>query len=586
MKTSFSRFFSSALVVLAASQGIGVRGHAQHRAHLSDDLLRHEAQHSTGRVNVIVPGSRDAIASIANDHHLTVVKWLATGAVVSANSGELTELASDAGVDNLSADHKVRVGMTVSNQTMAADQTRAGTPGRLLGLGGIAGVTGQGIGVAVIDSGIAAHTALKNKVVANISFVTGDPSVNDAYGHGTHVAGIIAGSATGATPLYTSGIAPGVQLVNVRVLGADGTGFTSDVIAGIDWAVANRARYNIRVINLSLGHPVDESSSTDPLCLAVQRAVNAGVVVVVAAGNQGRAPNLARELGGITSPGNSPDALTVGSINTWGTPTRDDDAVADYSSRGPTRYDFAMKPDVVAPGSAIVSLEAAKTSLISRYPFLHRAGSGSNAYMQLSGTSMAAPMVSGAAALLLQGVPGLSPAQIKLALQSGATYMKDGGLVGGGAGSVNVWTSRQITANGLTSLLTSVTSALGLNLGQPSGPSGASFWDRGSLSGRLYNHTGIRLLSLLDLSRIWSNPLLLNTGDLNLVGLANPLAQLKPNPMMYGGLSAGMDDDDQIIWGTTVQDENGQDVVWGTDDNDQIIWGTNEDPTLTSTNPQ
>src|SRR5258705_10945648 len=168
--------------------------------------------------------------------------------------------------------------MSVSNKSTAADQVWAGKSG-LLGIGAIAGVNGSGIGVAVVDSGISAHTALTNKVVANISFVTGDSSVNDAFGHGTHIAGIIAGSANAAstvTPLYTGGVAPGVKLINVRVLGSNGTGLTSDVIAGVNWAINNRATYNIRVINLSLGHPVFESAATDPLCLVVQKAVDAG----------------------------------------------------------------------------------------------------------------------------------------------------------------------------------------------------------------------------------------------------------------------------------------------------------------------
>ena len=117
--------------------------------------------------------------------------------------------------------------------------------GGLLGIGAVAGVTGKGIGVAVIDSGISAHAALSNKVVANMSFVTGDPGVADVYGHGTHIAGIIAGQASAATyvtKLYTGGIAPGANLINVRVLGADGTGLTSDVIAGIEWVIANQDR--------------------------------------------------------------------------------------------------------------------------------------------------------------------------------------------------------------------------------------------------------------------------------------------------------------------------------------------------------
>ena len=200
-------------------------------------------------------------------------------------------------------------------------------------------------------------------------------------------------AATSVTNLYDGGIAPGAQLVNVRVLGAQGTGYTSDVIAGIDWVIANQARYNIRVMNLSLGHPVGESCVTDPLCEAVARAVGAGIVVVASAGNDGRAANGAPILGGITSPGNSPFAITVGALNTWGTTDRSDDTVTDYSSRGPTKFDLAVKPDLAAPGNRIISLEANHGYLVDHYPVLHRAGSGTNAYMQLSGTSMAAPIV-------------------------------------------------------------------------------------------------------------------------------------------------------------------------------------------------
>src|SRR4029077_16713652 len=181
----------------------------------------------------------------------------------------------------------------------------------------------------------------------------------------------------------------------------------------------------------------------DPLCEAVARAVQAGIVVVAAAGNYGVADDGSPILGGITSPGNSPLALTVGSLNTWGTVNRSDDTVATYSSRGPTRFDFAVKPDVAAPGNKIISLEANGSFLPTIYPYLHKAGPSGNAYMQLSGTSMAAPIVSGAVALLLQGVPGMTPAQVKLAIQSGATYVPDGGLMGAGAGSLNVWASRK-----------------------------------------------------------------------------------------------------------------------------------------------
>src|SRR5438034_7006291 len=153
-------------------------------------------------------------------------------------------------------------------------------------------------------------------------------------GHGTHVAGIIAGQQgrTSDTRKY-SGVAPGAYLVNLRVLGDDGSGTASDVIEAIDWAIDHRADYNIGVINLSLGAPVLQPDRDDPLCEAVERAVRAGITVVAAAGNFGKLPDGQAVRGGIVSPGNSPWAITVGALDTHGTPERSDDTVASYSSR-------------------------------------------------------------------------------------------------------------------------------------------------------------------------------------------------------------------------------------------------------------
>ena len=512
---------------------------------------------------------------------MQLLRRLAGGAVISANSAEIDAIADDSAYGHLSGDPFVRVGMSVSNQATAADQVRAGVAGGLFGIGAIPGVNGQGIGVAVVDSGISPHAALVNRVIANVSLITGDPSVADAFGHGTHVAGIIAGISTGAknvTPLYTGGVAPGVQLVNVRVLGADGVGRTSDVIAGIQWAVAHRAQYNIQVINLSLGHPVMEPAATDPLCEAVADAVQAGIVVVAAAGNDGVAADGSRVLGGINSPGNSPWAITVGSLNTMGTTSRSDDAVASYSSRGPSRYDVAVKPDVAAPGNRIISLEANNSYIANAYPTLHKAGNGINSYMQLSGTSMAAPMVSGGVALLLQGTPGMIPAQVKMALQAGATYMPEAGLIGAGAGSVNFMASRKI-ANGLLGLLPSTVVG-----GVLSSSSGAMFWDTGTMATRLYAGTGIRILTLLQGTQAWLNSSLLNTGDLNLLGLGNPLASIPAKRLLYGEV-AGWTGGQTIMWGTAITDPQGQTIMWGTNyttEGSTIMWGTS----MTAENPK
>jgi len=171
------RSFSLSLALIAGSV-LTLTGSAQgHRAHLSNELLSHEARQTSGRVRVIVHGTPDETSALAARHHLSLVRQLGDTAVVTVNSAELTELAADADVDHLSGDLRVHLQMSVSNVSTAADKVRAGKPG-LLGIGAIAGVTGQGIGVAVIDSGITPHKALTN-VVANVSFVTGDASSAD-----------------------------------------------------------------------------------------------------------------------------------------------------------------------------------------------------------------------------------------------------------------------------------------------------------------------------------------------------------------------------------------------------------------------
>ena len=155
-------------------------------------------------------------------------------------------------------------------------------------------------------------------------------------------------------------MAPGAWIVNLKVLGADGSGTTADVIEAIDWAIANRRAYNIRIINLSLGHPVFESYLDDPLCQAAQRAADAGILVVAAAGNFGKTADGRPIVGGVISPGNTPSVLTVGAVNTRGTRrARSDDVMATYSSRGPTAIDGVLKPELVAPGNRIVAASAA-----------------------------------------------------------------------------------------------------------------------------------------------------------------------------------------------------------------------------------
>ena len=226
------------------------------------------------------------------------------------------------------------------------------------------------------------------------------------------------------------GIAPRANVINLRVLDSRGHGTDSAVIAAMDRAIELKTMYNIRVLNLSLGRGIQESSSVDPLCAAVHRAWQAGITVVVAAGNNGRDNSMGTlGYGTISSPANSPDAITVGAMKDMGTATRADDLMASYSSKGPTLIDQTVKPDIVAPGNLIISGMLSTSNLFSMLPqnvvpvsYYRNVGTtnSSSVYFRLSGTSIAAPIVSGAAALLLQKSPDLTPDQIKSRLMKTA----------------------------------------------------------------------------------------------------------------------------------------------------------------------
>ena len=245
---------------------------------------------------------------------------------------------------------------------------------------------------------------------------------SDPWGHGTHVAGAIAGTGSASFGWY-SGIAPGAAVHSVRVLDDDGRGVTSDVIAGLDWILGNASARDIRVVNLSLGKGVEESAAHDPLVQAVEALWDAGIVVVASAGNYGRDGNFT-----ITSPGNSPKVITVGSLTDGGTGSDvTDDYVSTYSSRGPSMYDLYLKPDLVAPGNRFMApipvASGLKTALPDRTPTCGSDCSG--LYLELSGTSMAAAVVSGTATLMLSDDTTLAPATIKARLMRSARKISE-----------------------------------------------------------------------------------------------------------------------------------------------------------------
>ena len=299
----------------------------------------------------------------------------------------------------------------------------------------LAPMTGQGIGVAVIDSGIAPHPDFDSRVAVNLNFASTVTSPADQFGHGTAVAGIIGGNGSASGGQYI-GIAPEVTLLNLRVNDATGAAGTSDIMNAILWAVVNKDTYNIRVINLSLVSSIAESYTTSPLDAAVEYAWLKGIAVVVAAGNLG--PNSA-----LYAPANDPYVITVGASDDAGTVTPADDSLASFSSYGVTQDGFA-KPDLVAPGRHIISTAAAGSTIATTYS-QYLVGTR---YVQLSGTSMAAPQVSAIAALYLEAHPGIRPGQLKGVLTTTAHGFGLLGAVPAGAGAGSADAASAIAYNG------------------------------------------------------------------------------------------------------------------------------------------
>ena len=282
-------------------------------------------------------------------------------------------------------------------------------------------VDGTGVTVALVDTGVAPVPELIGQVVAAVDLTPEGDGI-DRYGHGTHIAGLIAANGVSARGLI-AGVAPGAKLVLVKVAGGDGATDVSAVIAGIQWVIANQTRYGIRVLNLSFGTDSTAPSATDPLDYAVEQAWKAGIVVVVSVGNRGPSP------GTVDKPGDDPYVITVGAA--YGPDDRTVVDVADFSGRGPTQDGFA-KPDFLAPGVSVMSVRAPDSYADLTFP---SARLGSTLFKG-TGTSQSTAEVSGVAALLLGAVPGLTPDQVKalLAATAGRGLV---GAPGAGAGIVD-----------------------------------------------------------------------------------------------------------------------------------------------------
>ena len=389
-----------------------------------------KAQHgsSDGKtVKVIVqyrqtPSASHYATMLARGAHLNAKLHMIQGAAFTIPARALADLANDPEVTFVSLDHPLKGMDDYTDSAMNVSTVWN------------SGYNGTGIGVAVIDSGINDNhpdlwdsTEMYSRVVYHQDF-TGTSVYNmfgrlvyDTYGHGTHVAGIIGGNGYRSGGRF-AGVAPRVNLIDLRVLNSNGSGSDSMVIAAIQQAIALKNTYNIKVLNLSLGRGISVGYAQDPLCQAAESAWRAGIVVVAAAGNFGRiSVNGSNGYGTVAAPGNDPLVLTVGAMKTMGTYSRTDDLIASYSSKGPTSNDHVVKPDVVAPGNQVVSLDAHWSTLEGEHSGNEVAGNfTTHDYFILSGTSMATPSVAGGVALMLQKDPTLTPDQIKARLMKAA----------------------------------------------------------------------------------------------------------------------------------------------------------------------
>ncbi|MEI6725955.1 MAG: S8 family peptidase [Actinomycetes bacterium] len=325
-----------------------------------------------------------------------------------------------------------------------------------IGLGSVAspargGPSGSGVGVAVLDTGVTTNTDLAtSRIVGWKDFVNGGTTPYDDAGHGTFIAGVIAGDGTASLPLASGGqatiqfrgVAPAANIVGIKVLDDTGAGRSSTLIAGIAWAIAHKDEYNIRVLNISIGGDPVGPASVDPVDLACEAAVRAGIVVVAAAGNEGDFG-----MGGVLAPGNDPYVVTVGATDTKQTASTRDDTMAAYSSWGPTLFDEYAKPDLVAPGNRVISLRVPDSFIDTNFPanlipvstYIPTATADAVPnYLMLSGTSCSTPLAAGAAALMLQQDPSLTPGTVKLRLMDSADPVAGASQYQEGAGKLDV----------------------------------------------------------------------------------------------------------------------------------------------------
>ncbi|HQF51501.1 MAG TPA: S8 family peptidase [Thermoleophilia bacterium] len=412
----------------------------------------------TGEEGVVDRVTPDGVETTVLDGFDAVAAYL-TGS-------EIRALARYGCVDLIVADNPVFgfdyvSSLDITNLAIGLDRVAAPAAG---------GPTGAGVGVAVLDSGVTTTSDLgAGRIVGWKDFVNRRTTPYDDAGHGTFVTGLIAGDGTASLPLDAGGyaevqfrgVAPAADVVGIKVLDETGQGRASAVMAGVLWAIAHKDRYNIRVLNLSIGSNPVAPADFDPMTRVVEYAWLNGITVVCAAGNEGEFG-----AGGILSPGTSPYVITVGATDTRQTRTTSDDVVTYYSSVGPTLWDEYAKPDLVAPGNRLVSMRVRGSyidvgfpqNLISVDDYAPDDPDKDPDYLMLSGTSTSAPVCAGVAALMIGEDDTLSPDDVKVRMMTTADPLDGVSRFKQGAGRLDA-------AAALASTLRSPGSALSEDVG-------------------------------------------------------------------------------------------------------------------------
>ena len=579
-----ARLFRSVALVLLVSAVAAPSG-AQISPKL-DPLLSPYISLFTGQSPIVVTAtdraSLDAVASLIQllGGSLSRQLPIIDGQAATVPNSSLLALAGSDLVRHVALDRLIVSAMERTGNTVGATAVRQEL-----------GLDGSGVRIAVIDSGVApgeddlADPSLtgSQRIDGFVDFVGGLAAPYDDYGHGTHVAGIIAGNGFDSSGAR-SGLAPGSRLVILKALDGSGQGRISNVIAALDYAVAHCSELNIRIINLSVGAGVYESYDADPLTIATKRAVEAGIVVVAAAGNAGRDAQGRTQYGAIAAPGNAPWVVTVGASSHMGTTDRADDTMAAFSSRGPTPVDRAAKPDLVAPGVGIESLSAPNSLLYGSMPGYLLSGTVPTPYLpylSLSGTSMAAPVVAGTVALMLQANPTLTPNAVKAILQYTAQVYPGYGALTQGAGFLN--------ARGAVELARFLAAPSTTAAPSTAGWSRQIIWGTHRAAGGWLALEG----SAWSSSVVWGDTT--TSGGFDVVWGAICTDGCDGSDAVWAPWAASTAQQrgqwDDVVWGSACGGEScppgtawstsdGDTVVWGSSDGDTVVWGSSDGDTV------